>query len=362
MSSKSTKVLFVVPYPVRHAPSQRFRVELFEPYMKEAGIDYKIAPFIDARTWHILYKQGSAAQKAWGIIKGYLKRLKTVLIDIHAYDVVFVHREAAPMGPPVFEWIISRLWRKKMIFDFDDAIWIPNTSKENKLVGWLKCFWKTAHTCKWSHTVIGGNDYLCDYAKKHNNKNVVLIPTCVDMDRMHNGLKEHTAGTVTLGWTGSHSTLPYLDEIVGALQYAEKHWQTRFIVIANKEPELPLKNIQFISWNEKTEIADLLKIDVGVMPLKNDEWSEGKCGFKLIQYLSLGIPAVASPVGVNKVIVDNGVNGFVCSTQQEWQDALEKLVTNHELRRSAGLAGRKKMQEHYSIAANKDRFIAVLRP
>src|SRR5690606_18866349 len=118
-------------------------------------------------------------QKAAGIIKGYLNRLKTTLIDVHQYDYVFVHREAAPMGPPVFEWIVSKLWRKKMIYDFDDAIWIPNTSAENRLAGWLKCVWKVKHICKWSHTVVGGNKYLCDFARQYND-NVVLIPTCVD--------------------------------------------------------------------------------------------------------------------------------------------------------------------------------------
>lgn len=358
MADKRVKVLFLVPYPVRHAPSQRFRVELFEPYMAEAGIEYTIAPFMDAHTWHILYKQGSAVQKAWGIIKGYLKRLKTVLIDVHSYDYVFVHREAAPMGPPVFEWIVSKLWRKKMVFDFDDAIWIPNTSSENKLAALLKSFWKIKYICKWSHTVIGGNEYLCNYARQYNN-NVVLIPTCVDMERMHNGIKQHHDGQVTIGWTGSHSTLPYLDEIMDVLLYAEKELGTRFLLIANKKPELPLQNWEFINWNEATEIPDLLKMDIGVMPLKDDNWSEGKCGFKLIQYLSLGIPAVASPVGVNKIIIEQDVNGYLCTTPEQWKEALKKLVSDAAFRKSAGTAGRKKMLHEYSVAANKDKFNQV---
>jgi len=360
MSKGKGKILFMVPYPVRHAPSQRFRVELFEPYMQEEGMSYTIAPFIDARTWHILYKQGSALQKAWGIVKGYLKRLKTVFIDIHSYDYVFVHREGAPMGPPIFEWIVAKLWGKKMIYDFDDAIWIPNTSAENKLAAVLKSVWKVKYICKWSHAVVGGNEYLCNYARQYNS-NVVLIPTCVDMERMHNGVKEHKEGTVTIGWTGSHSTLPYLDEIMDVLQYAEQELNTKFILIANKKPDLPLNNWEYISWNEATEIEDLLKMDIGVMPLKGDNWSEGKCGFKLIQYLSLGIPAVASPVGVNKVIVEEGVNGYLCRTKDEWESALKNLVTDIALRKQAGRAGRTKMLNEYSIAANKGKFIQVLR-
>lgn len=358
MSTKKVKVLFMVPYPVRHAPSQRFRVELFEPYLQEAGIEYKIAPFISARTWDILYKKGSAIQKATGIIKGYIKRLKTVLFDVHQYDYVFVHREAAPMGPPVFEWIVTKLWRKKMIYDFDDAIWIPNTSSENRLASWLKSFWKVRYICRWAHTVVGGNDYLCNYARQFND-NVVLIPTCVDMDKMHNGVKEHASGQVTIGWTGSHSTIPYLDEIMDVLMHAEQELNTKFILIANKKPELPLRNWEFIPWNEMTEIKDLLRIDIGVMPLKDDAWSEGKCGFKLIQYLSLGIPAVASPVGVNKVIVDEGINGYLCSAPNEWKSALKTLVSDTGFRKKAGMAGRLKMQQGYSIAANKEKIIRL---
>ena len=355
MSNKA-KILFIVPYPVRHAPSQRFRVELFEPYLQEEGIEYRIAPFMNERTWKVLYHKGSALQKAIGILSGYLKRLKTVLFDVHSYDYVFVHREAAPMGPPIFEWIVSKLWRKKMVFDFDDAIWIPNTSKENKLAGWLKSFWKTKYICKWSHTVIGGNDYLCDYAKQVNN-NVIKIPTCVDMERMHNGIKEHHDGKVVIGWTGSHSTIPYLNQIMDVLVETEKQHNTKFILIANKKPDLPLKNWEYITWNEQSEIQDLLKVDIGVMPLKDDDWSEGKCGFKLIQYLSLGIPAVASPVGVNKVIIDQGKNGFLCNNDNEWKEALTKLITDIQLRKQAGSLGRQKMLEEYSIAANKDKFI-----
>lgn len=351
----------MVPYPVRHAPSQRFRVELFEPYLQDENIEYTIAPFMDTRTWDILYKQGSAIQKAIGIFKGYIKRLKTVVFDVPKYDCIFVHRECAPMGPPIFEWIIAKVWRKKMVFDFDDAIWIPNTSTENKLASWLKSFWKIKYLCKWSQTVIGGNDYLCSYARQYNH-NVVLIPTCVDMVRMHNKVKEHNEDVVTIGWTGSHSTLPYLDQIMDVLLFAEKELGTKFIVIANKKPDLLLSNWEYIPWNEVTEIDDLMKIDIGVMPLKDDKWSEGKCGFKLIQYLSLGIPAVASPVGVNNVIIENGKNGYLSQTEQEWKSAIKQLVADTHLRKATGAAGHKKMLSEYSIAANKDKFIRVLRP
>lgn len=350
------KVLFLVPYPLKHAPSQRFRVELFEPYLQEAGISYTIVPFMNEQTWKVLYKKGSAIQKAWGVVKGYLKRLKTTLIDVHGYDYVFVHREASPLGPPIFEWIVAKLWRKKLIYDYDDAIWLPNTSAENKFVSWFKAFWKVKYICKWSYKVVGGNDYLCRYALQYNN-NVVRVPTCVDMERMHNGIKQHGHHKVIVGWTGSHSTLPFIYEVVDVLKKLQEELDFTFLVIADKKPDLPLRDWQFIPWNAQTEITDLLKMDIGIMPLQNDTWSEGKCGFKLIQYLSLAIPAVASPVGVNNIIIEEGVNGYLCNDEQAWKAALHQLINDAALRQAIGTAGRSKMLTEYSVQSQKDNFL-----
>ncbi len=313
---------------------------------------------MDEATWNILYKGGSALQKALGITKGYLKRIKTVLFDVPRYDYVFVHREAAPLGPPVFEWVVSKLWGKKMIYDFDDAIWIPNTSSENKIASSLKCNWKVKYICKWSYKIAGGNEYLCNYASQYN-KNTVLVPTCVDVETMHNKLKEHRDGKTVVGWTGSQSTLFYLDMLVPILQKLQDELDFTFLVIANKNPALSLKNFQFIEWNETSEIDDLLKMDIGLMPLQADAWSEGKCGFKLIQYLSLGIPAIASPVGVNKAIIQEGVNGFIASNNQEWEDHLRKLIADTQLRKNLGKNGRNKIVAEFSIQSQKENFIKL---
>lgn len=360
MSKKSTNILFLVPYPLRHAPSQRFRVELYEPYLKEAATPYHIAPFMDEATWTVLYKGGSTFQKLSGIAKGYLKRWKTVLFDIHQYTHVFVHREAAPLGPPVFEWIASKLWDKKMIYDYDDAIWIPNTSNENRFVAWFKAFWKVKYICRWSYRIAGGNDYLCRYAAQYTDSSkVVRLPTCVDVEKMHNKTKTHHSGQVVIGWTGSHSTLFYLDELLPALLELEETTDFTFLVIANKDPQLPLKGYQFLPWNEATEIQDLLRMDIGVMPLQADEWSEGKCGFKLIQYLSLGIPAIASPVGVNKKIIVHGANGFLVNNKGDWKIYLERLIQDVNLRIQMGKAGREKIVDEYSIQSQKEQFLSL---
>jgi glycosyltransferase involved in cell wall biosynthesis len=360
--SKPTSVLFLVPYPLHHAPSQRFRVELFLPVLQEAGISYHIAPFLDEKTWQVLYRNGSAPRKAWGVIKGYLRRIKTVLFDAPRYDYVFVHREAAPLGPPVFEFIISRILRKRMIYDFDDAIWIPNTSQENGLVNWIKAFWKVRSICRWSYKVAAGNEFLCHYARQYNNS-VELVPTCVDTERQHNRLKEQDTSPVVVGWTGSHSTMKYLDAIVPVLERISREradtTHVEFVVISNKPPQFSLPGLRYIPWKEDSEIQDLLNLHIGIMPLQSDAWSEGKCGFKLIQYLALGIPALASPVGVNKAIIDHGINGYLCTTDEEWYEYLNMLIDQEGARQKMGAAGRHSIEARFSVQANAFRFTSL---
>ena len=350
------KVLFLVPYPLRFAPSQRFRVELFLPYLTAQGIEYKVAPFLDAATFSVLYSKASSLKKGWGVLKGFLTRLWTVLFVAPRFDYIFIHREASPLGPPLFEFLLSKIFRKKIIYDFDDAIWIPDSP--GKLLNWLKAFWKIKWICKWSFKVAGGNEYLCNYAGRYNS-NVVLIPTCVDTQYQHNRIKDQTAKTVTIGWTGSHSTLKYLDPLVPLLKSLAREFSVRVLVICNQKPSFFFEGLEFIQWSEQHEIDDLLQMNIGIMPLPADAWSEGKCGFKLIQYLSLGIPAVASPVGVNQKIIGEDYSRFLCSTEEEWRSALVALIEDANLRNEIGRKGRSRMEMHYSIQANVGRFIAL---
>jgi glycosyltransferase involved in cell wall biosynthesis len=357
-----TNVLFLLPYPLHRAPSQRFRVEAYFQLLEENHIRFDTDTFLNEEAWQVLYQKGSVLKKAWAVCKGFLKRGRRVLFQASGYDYVFVHREASPIGPPVFEWWLARVLRKKIIYDFDDAIWIPNTSSENKLVNWVKAFWKVKHICRWAYKVAGGNEYLCAFARKYT-ASVVLLPTCVDTELRHNRLKEQDTEKIVIGWTGSHSTMKYLDELVPllndiALMHGAKK-EIEFVIISNKPPQFSLPNLRYIPWKEATEIEDLLQLNIGLMPLEDDEWSEGKCGFKLIQYLALGIPAVASPVGVNKFIVEEGVNGFLCSTSKEWREKLLLLINEAGLRNQLGTKGREKIVKAYSLQANARVFVGL---
>jgi glycosyltransferase involved in cell wall biosynthesis len=303
---------------------------------------------------------GRSLQKFVFIVAGFVRRFALLFWAAPRADYVFIHREATPLGPPIVEFIIAHLLGKKIIYDFDDAIWLPNTSEENSPVGGLKWHSKVRHICHWSYLVSAGNDFLGDFARQYCN-HVVLNPTTVDAEKTHrpsSGARS-SSEIVTIGWTGSHSTLRYLNVIEPVLMELEKEFATaiRFVVIADRPPVLHLNNLQFIPWTKEREIEDLNQLDIGVMPLEDDLWSKGKCGLKAIQYMALGIPAVASTVGETSRIVDHGVTGFLCATPEAWLTSIRQLIRNPEQRFEMGLKAREKVVKQYSVGSNSENFL-----
>ena len=241
---------------------------------------------------------------------------------------------------------------------FDDAIWIPFVSKKNRIAFFLKFYSKVGRICKWSYKISVGNSFLGNFAKRFNS-NVVLIPTVVNTKDVHNRIQQHETDKPVVGWTGSFSTLKFLDLILPVLQRLQEKYDFNFIVIADQDPRLALKNYRFIKWNRHTEADDLLNIHIGLMPLYDDEITKGKCGFKAIQYMSLGIPPVVSGVGVNPEIVEDGIDGFVCHTNNDWEMKLEILLNDKEKRKEMGRHARNKIINRYSVEATKDKFLRL---
>ncbi len=355
------KILFLIPYPIGESPSQRFRFEQYFSLLSGNGFSYTIQCFLNSPNWKIFFKSGHFLPKALSLINGFTNRL-VLLFHASGYDFIFIHREAAPIGPPIFEWIIAKVLRKKIIYDFDDAIWLTDRNEESFLLRIVKWRSKVALICSWAYKVSCGNEYLCSFARKHNS-NVLLNPTTVDTQNLHNPaihVKKESYQKIVIGWTGSHSTLKYLDELFTVLQHLEnKYSQVEYWIIADKPPVLKLSHLQFKLWSPKTEIDDLAQFDIGIMPLPNDQWANGKCGFKALQYMGLEIPTVASPVGVNSQIVEHGKNGLLCQTTEEWKKCLSELIENKSLRLAMGAAGRKKVIDHYSVSSNSSNFLSL---
>ena len=353
------KVLFLVPYPIGNAPSQRFRFEQYLEYLKQNNVIVKTSSFIGPDTWKVLYKPGHLLAKITGILLGFLKRTFDCIRSL-SYDFVYIHREASPIGPPIFEFILAKILRKKIIYDFDDAIWLTNTSEANSFVNFLKSSNKVRSICKWSHTVVCGNQYLSDFAGSFN-KNFVVIPTTIDMERVHKGVKTFGKKRI-VGWTGTHSTMQYLNPLVEVFKDLEKTFDFELRIISNKAPEFQLASLKFIPWNKETEIADLLQIDIGIMPLVEDKWAQGKCGFKALQYMSLGIPSLISPVGVNQKFVTETKGAIATLNKDDWRQKLEMLlVMDVESLEALGGENKRYVKENYSVEANQSKMLALFK-
>lgn len=354
-------ILFLFPYPISESPSQRFRFEQYLNLLTTKSINYDAQSFWDMRSWKILYKKGHLFTKFSGLLRGFIRRF-AIIFKINRYDFVFIHRECAPIGPPVIEWMIARIFSKKIIYDFDDAIWLTDQKGESKVLQILKWRSKVSAICRWSYRVSCGNDYLKSFAMQFN-PHVIFNPTTIDTQHLHQpALYKNNADrkNITIGWTGTHSTLPYLNQLADVLSQLEKtNPGVQIMIIANHAPVLPLTSLQFIPWRISTEVEDLLQFDIGIMPLTDDEWTQGKCGFKALQYMALEIPSIVSAVGVNTKIIDDGVDGFTCQSKEEWMDKLRLLIENPELRSEIGKRGRLKVEKSYSVSSNSANFLSL---
>jgi len=364
MQKNNRTILFLCPYPRGHAPSQRFRFEQYLGILEQEGFGILFFPFLNEKGWGLLYTQGNFIRKSMAVTAGFLRRAAILFGPIFRADMVFLHREATPLGPPLMEFLIARLFRKPIVYDFDDAIWLPNTSQENRFVAWLKWHSKVKSICRWSHRVSAGNPFLADFARAYCN-DVVINPTTVDSTTTHlpSAAPDKVNERVTLGWTGTHSTLKYLDDIapVWAELVARFGQQIRLLVIADRKPSREWPQLDFVRWSKETEIDDLRQIDIGLMPLTNDPWTAGKCGLKALQYMALAIPAVASPVGVNTSIISNGHTGVLCDSEEQWRDSLIKLIEDPARRKALGNAGREWVVGNYSVESNRSNFVSLFR-
>ncbi len=351
-------IFFMVPYPIGKAPSQRFRFEQYFDLLKKEGYNFIVKPFYSDKTWEILHYEGHFISKTIRITSSFFIRFFQ-LFQLFKYDIIFIHREGAPIGPAIFEWVIAKILRKKIIYDFDDAVWLPNYSEANTKVHKLKNYKKVNSIMKWATKVSAGNKYLANYAQQFN-ENVCVNPTTIDTENYHLPniyTSVFVKEKAVIGWTGTHTTGKYLSFLVPVIEKLNLEFDFEFCVISNEEPLINLKNLKFIKWKKESEIEDLLRFDIGVMPLSDDQWANGKCGFKALQYMSLGIPTIASPVGMNSEIIDEGINGFLCTTEKEWYEAFYYLLSDLNNRERMRCSARDKIIKNYSVISNQQNFL-----
>jgi predicted glycoside hydrolase/deacetylase ChbG (UPF0249 family) len=354
------KVLFIVPYPTEGA-SNRVRIEQYLKYLDENKIQYRLRPFVSHNFYQILYQKGHTLKKVFHFLASTLNRLLDIFRARH-YDVVFIHREAFPFGPPWLEKAIA-LVNPNIVFDFDDAIFLEEASTPHLYVGRLKEPQKFYKILNMSKQVVAGNDYLASFALNYT-KNVSVIPSSIDVDlyqpNNEKRLKKSSAEPFIIGWIGSITTQAYIDEIRPLFgRLARRFPNVEFLFIG---ADYEVDGLPTVSkpWSLDREIDDLNEIDIGIMPMPDTSWTKGKCGFKAILYMSMGIPAVCSPVGVNKQIIKHGVNGFLPETIDEWEECIAQLISSPDLRGTLAREGLKTVGREYSTQANYRKFLGVL--
>lgn len=354
------KVLFVGLHRPFRSPSQRYRIEQFLGALKQSNIHYDYSYILDAQKDLVFYAKGHYFGKFKILFSGFFKRMNEVLFKASKYDYVFVQREAFMIGGAFFEKQYAK--KSKLIFDFDDAIWMPNVSEANKRLAFLKNPNKTKIIIKHASKVVVGNQYLKDYALQFNSQ-VEIIPTVVDTNFYKRSKpKEKTpSDPVCIGWSGSLTTIEHFKLLIPVLERLKQKYgaQIYFKVIGSDQYVNEALGIQGIPWLLETETTELEEIDIGVMPIAEDEWSKGKCGLKGLVYMSMEIPNVMTNFGVNREIIENGVNGFLCSNHNEWFSTLSQLIENEELRRKIGASGRKTVEHNYSVNSQSQAFLSL---
>jgi glycosyltransferase involved in cell wall biosynthesis len=348
------RVLALVPYPTGQAPGQRYRIEQWAPLLRREGVYVTLSPFLSRRGMDVLFEPGYVAVKAGETLRGYLRRLAEALRSISA-DVIFVYREAALLGPTWIERLLTL--RRPLVFDFDDAIYLNDTSQANAWSRRLKPSAKAATLCRLARHVTVGNEFLAKFARDHARE-VTVIPSTIDTDFYRIEPRARNRVPV-IGWTGSVTTAPYLTALAPALRRLREKREFELRVIGAKA-DIEGLAVRCLPWRAETEPDDLRVLDVGLMPLPDDEWSRGKCGMKALQYMALGIPPVVAPVGVNKTIVQDAVNGFHARTDDEWIDRIALLLEDESLRRRLGREARKTVEESYSARAHAPRVARIL--
>lgn len=348
------KALYLTKY-TRKGASSRLRSFQYFPLLSVDGVNITVKPFFDDIYLEKLY-QGKK-QSSLKILKYYVLRL-FLLFSVGRYDIVVIEKELFPYFFSWFERLLNFLG-VKYIVDYDDAIFHNYDLNKNRVIRFLFRN-KIKSVMKNSKCVVAGNSYLARRAIEAKAEKVAIVPTVIDTN---NYVKKtnYQADKIIIGWIGSPSTFKYVKSLFPLFdELVEKYDCKIHFVGAKDESEISYKNIEYIRWTEETEIELISKFDIGIMPLDNSPWELGKCSYKLIQYMGCGVPVVASPVGMNIEVVEDGVNGYLANNDMEWKEQLEKLILNSSLRENFGKNGRKKVEDKYSLNAKYSQMRSIL--
>ncbi len=312
-------------------PSTKFRIIAYLPLLRESGIQAEVFPLSKAKIGR------------WRVFS-----------HVHLYNLVVIQKKLFSH----VELAYIRKQSQKLVYDFDDAVMFKKGEKMdmNKPLR-NKRFDRTIRLC--DHVIVG-NQFLKEESRLESDR-ISVLATPVDTDKYFPVEKSGSRKEVMIGWLGSKSTIRYLKTLTPVFSELQSRFHDVHITVVSDSFE-GIEEITAIKkiWREDEELQDLQSFDIGIMPLPDDPWTKGKCGFKLLQYQAVGLPVVCSPVGVNRKMIVDGVNGFHAHTAQEWFDRLNQLISSPGLRNQMGKVGRERVAKEYSLQALWPKFLMTI--
>jgi glycosyltransferase involved in cell wall biosynthesis len=350
-----SRVLAMVPYRLGTAGSQRTSIEAWAPLLARHGIEVAFAPFASEALHRSLYREGALSAKAAGMLVAYLRRLALVS-DLSGYDAVYVHREAALIGPALLErWVVRR--GVPLVYGLDDPLFVPYRSPANGALAALKFPGKVARICAMAAAVVVNGSPLEAFARRHS-RNVWVVPNLVD-EAVYRPCATLDHRPPRLGWIGSASSDSNLELLAAPLSILAERVAFELRLVGSERRAVGRVACRAMAWSPETEVRDLRGFDIGLLPLDDHPWNPWKFNFKLAQYMALGIPPVCTPKGCAAEIVEHGVTGFLASTPEEWVSLLETLIRDEALRRSIGRAAAAYAHRHFTLSANEEAILGA---
>lgn len=344
----------VLPKYGKLGASSRMRLFQYVPQLEQAGAEVTVSPLLSDAMLQARYQRG--AYGGWALLRAYSRRLMT-LLGSQQFDLVWIEKEALPWFPAWFERLLLR--RVPYVLDFDDAIF---HNYDLHRVLWVRHVYgrRIDRLMAGARLVVTGNRYMADRATAAAAQWVEVLPTVVDLVLYAAKPSYRVAAKPRIVWIGSPSTVPYLLALAQPLSALAKRQPFSLRVIGGGVVTMPGVDVEAVNWSADTEAAQIAECDVGIMPLKNSPWEQGKCAYKLIQYMACGLPTVASSVGANRDVLREGETGFFADTDDEWIERIEMLLCNVALRQLLGQAGRVRVEANYCLQQTAPRLVRLL--
>jgi glycosyltransferase involved in cell wall biosynthesis len=363
MDNKGKMSVLFVPFGTPLAPATRYRVYQYLPHLSGAGVRCRVFSSLSGYITKRMiqspdYKKARKCLYYIQVVAEKITRFFIILLLASRYKVVFIQRTTFPFG---MERLLKAV-NKNIVFDIDDSIYMPDT-EEGGLLWHIKKYSKKKEVIsilKNSKCVIVENSHIKNFVQKYCNK-IYLITGPIDTVKNYARVHDAVSDAVTIGWIGSPSTTLYLNMVTGVLKELSKRHKIRVRLIGAGSYTIDNIDVEFIKWSEATEVSELHKFDIGIMPMPDNEWTRGKVGCKMLQYMANAVPAVVSYTPTNAEIIEDGSNGFLARSEEEWIGKLSRLITDPDLRKKVGLNGRRTAQERFSLQINAPKFLEILK-